>query len=555
MTVAGGIGASLLPAAVRARLRRALRGTGAAVTGLLLVAVLGGLAVLGGGWAGGWTAGATAPGAGEPRAVAVSAAESVLVCPPPATLPEGADVGDEQFRATPVATASRTGVAVLGGVPDGLRTTALDGSQAAGLTQGSAAAVAQGDVTTARVLHATPVPGVPLRAAGALASVTTTGDLRGLAAGRCGEPATSHWLVGGSTEVGESAQLTVQNPSPRPATVSLEAFGPGGAVTLGGSASFVVGARAQRVVRLESVAPGQRRLVVHVEAAGARVVASLQGQAIEGLVPTGLDVVTPGAAPARSFVVGGVVSAGETLDDPHAPRLRLLAPRHGGTARVGVYGPSGPVTLRGAQAMTLERGVVVDVPLGGLPAGSYTVVVDADVPVVGAARYDVRGEPPADAVVDTPPYDVAWSPGQAVSAARASDAPVPVGQLALPAGVRSVLTLASLPAERGPDAEPRGTTTVTVRAFAADGSELESSEVELAAGTAVTLGSADLGGEEPAAVTVDRTGGDALPVAWTANVAADDGTGTPGTLVAVLAPTPAVTAPSDVRVRRVDAGG
>src|ERR671920_570155 len=95
----------------------------------------------------------------------------------------------------------------------------------------------QTTVTKARVLHAQPSAAAPFRAAGVLASRTTTGDLRGLTAGRCVVPATSHWLVGGGTQVGATALLTVQNPSPRPATVALEVFGPGGPVALGGKGS------------------------------------------------------------------------------------------------------------------------------------------------------------------------------------------------------------------------------------------------------------------------------------------------------------------------------
>src|SRR5690606_38877769 len=125
------------------------------------------------------------------------------------------------------------------------------------------------------------------------------------------------------------------------------------------------------VTLVEAAAPEQRRLVVHVSATGGLVSAYLQHSTLDGLVPLGVDHVVPGAAPAHDLALAGVASVGEAVDDPHAPQLRLLAPGDAaGTARVTVYGTDGPVPLRGVEDVALTPGVVTDVSLGGLPAGS-----------------------------------------------------------------------------------------------------------------------------------------------------------------------------------------
>ncbi|MCK9794984.1 DUF5719 family protein [Isoptericola sp. 4D.3] len=539
----------------RTRVRHGVRAAVAAVTGVAAVAALAAVAVLGDQWAQSWTGAEQRAVAAGTRTVGVQPADATLVCPTPVALPKGADVGDAQFDATPVPTVSGLGALVLGGAEDGARTTALDGKDEAPLDTGDDAAAQQGDVDGTRVLRATPVPGEPFRAAGLLASVTAAGDLRGLGAGACGVPSTSQWLVGGGTEVGATATLTVQNPSERPATVALDVFGPGGPVALGGSGTFTVAPHAQVTTRLESVAPEQDRLAVHVRASGARVTASLQTQAIDGLLPAGVDVLTAGAAPREAVAVGGVVSRGEAVDDPHAPRLRLLAPGEGGgAARVSVYGPSGPVVLRGADEVELEPGVVTDVPLGGLPAGGYTVVVDADVPVVAAARFDQPGEQPEDSVVGGTPYDVAWAAGQAVAGSGAAG---PAGQVGVPGGVRTALTLAAVPRTRDPDADPAGAAPVTLRAYDASGAEIGSRELDLAAGTTTSVPLSDVvaDGTVPAGVSVDRGDGEGVVVSWAAVLRADDGTAAAGTLVASVAPTAAVTTPGAVEVRTVDAAG
>lgn len=537
------------------RVRRGVRATAAAVTGVAAVGALAAVAVLGDQWAQSWTGAEQQAVAAGTRTVGVQPADATLVCPPPVALPEGADVGDQQFDATPVPTTSGVGALVLGGARDGARTTALGGKDPLALSAGDAAAW-QGPVSTTRVLRATPVADEPFRAAGAMGSVTTQGDLRGLGAGACTAPSTSQWLVGGSTEVGSTATLTVQNPSQQPATVALDVYGPGGPVALGGKGTFTVAPHEQVTTRLESVAPEQDRLAVNVRASGARVNASLQTQAIDGLLPAGVDVLTAGATPRESLAVGAVLSRGEAVDDPHAPRLRLLAPgEQGGTARVSVYGPSGPVVLRGADEVGLEPGVVTDVPLGGLPEGAYTVVVDADVPVVGAARSDQPGQQPEDAVVGGTPYDVAWSAAQPVSASAGAG---PAGQAGVPGGTRAGLTLAAVPAERDPESDPEGSAPVTVRVYDASGAEIGRRDVDLAAGATTSVELADVvtEGTVPAGVSVDRAdgGGADLAVSWAAVLRADDGTAAPATLLAAVAPTAAVTTPGAVDVRTVDAG-
>ncbi|WP_139315837.1 DUF5719 family protein [Cellulosimicrobium sp. CUA-896] len=321
--------------------------------------------------------------------VTVTPAEDVVVCPGPARLTDPEAVGDAQFGPAPVGTTSTLRAAVGGAA--GASLGALDG----GGTQDLAASPSPDGLATLDVDAPTagaavtvlPGDGEPPRVAASVGSVTTAGDLRGLAAASCGRPGVSQWLVGGSTEIGSSAQLVLQNAGRTPATVQVTVWGPNGPAVLAGGGQQLVSPGTEVVRLVEASAPEQRRMVVHVESSGGLVSAYLQQNTLDGLVPLGVDYVVPGADPATDLVVAGVVSTGEAVDDPHAPQLRLLAPGdEPGTARVVVYGPDGPVTVRGLEQVSLTPGVVTDVPLGGLPAGRYGVAVHADVPVVAGAR-------------------------------------------------------------------------------------------------------------------------------------------------------------------------
>jgi hypothetical protein len=537
------------------RAGRALRVFGATSTGIVAIGVVAAATVLSGTWA----AALDGPVAGRTTGaldVAVEPAPAQFVCAPPARLPDGLAVGDDQFDAMPVATESAVTAAMLGVAGDGATWGPL-GGDAAPLSVGTEAAVSAAGTDTGTVLTAVPAGQEPLRGAGAATSITTAGDLRGLTAAACTTPSTSQWIVGGGTEVGSTAVLTVANPTERTATVALDVYGTAGQVALGSRGTFLVAPGQSVATQIEAVAPDQRRIAVHVRSTGARVVASVQTQALAGLLPRGVDVLTPGAEPATSVGIAGLVSDGQALDDPDAPVLRLLAPgTESGTARVSVFGPDGVVPLRGADAVALDPGVVTDVPLGGLPAGGYSVVVDADVPVVAAAGYSRASTTPDDAAVTGTLLDVAWTAGRPL--ATWGDA----GQVVVPAAqpIEAVLSIGAIPATRDGNIPDEPVRSAVVRVLGTNGAQLAERELVLEPGRVERLSVADLAGElpqgvAPALVTVDAEAGgtgSATPVVWGLELTASDGHA-PRALVATLSPTSAADATGTVRVRQVDA--
>ncbi|WP_246119451.1 DUF5719 family protein, partial [Cellulomonas massiliensis] len=316
--------------------------------------------------------------------VTVPPSPATLVCPGPLRLPDDRGRGDAAFDPVPVDPV--TTVVAVGAESGGGTVRPLGGGDVAGtLPDGSGAALVRG-VGTPLVVDADPTEQVPPRVAAATGVLVTAGDLRGLSAASCQEPTTDAWLVGGATDLSSRADLVLDNAGATPAQVQLTVFGPNGRVDLTGE-RYLVAPGEQEVVSLGAVASEQRGIVVHVEAEGGRVSASVQDSALDGFSPAGTDLVVPGAAPSRRQVVPGVRVSPTGVDDPHAASLRLLAP--GGaatTATISLLGADGVQALPGAQEVSLEPGVVTDVPLGGLPGGAYTVVVDAGRPVAAAVQ-------------------------------------------------------------------------------------------------------------------------------------------------------------------------
>lgn len=323
-------------------------------------------------------------------------------------------------------------------------------------------------------------------AAGA-ASAQSGGDLRGVAASSCGAPASELWLVGGSTAVGSSAKLVIQNPSVTPATVKITLWGSSGRIEMAGSDTFLVAGGAQISTLLEGIAAEQRRIAIEVEATGAQVTAYIESSELDGVTQKGVDYVVPTAAPSRVQVMSGVVVSDADVDSPAASSVRVLVPDFAesvaladqseeaaadvteesvGKARLYLFGPQGNVVVFGADQLELVSGVVQDVSLGGVPAGTYTVLLESDVPVVAGARSVRTGVASAAEQLRGAPSDFAWVSAAPVysnsdfalrsdferldlGSGQISDelvASSSTGSVAIPSGLKATVSIAGLPA-------------------------------------------------------------------------------------------------------------
>jgi hypothetical protein len=263
------------------------------------------------------------------------------------------------------------------------------------------------------VLDAQPGAVDPGMLSGAQSQTANTDLLGGFAAASCTEAVSESWLAAGTTTLGRSSLVLLANPTDVAATVDVRVSGESGPVEARSALGITVAPRTQRVLSLAGLAPNIASPVVHVTSSGGAIAASLQQSAIAGLAPAGIELTGPTAAPATSLVIPGVVisgSGGVHADDDHAegdafPAVRLHVP--GDDAVEAVVG----ITEAGGGDgdsidVQLQPGTVSDIPLGDLGAGTYTVRIEADGPVVASARATVgSAESATDAAA---PADFAW---------------------------------------------------------------------------------------------------------------------------------------------------
>jgi hypothetical protein len=517
------------PRVWRGRLVRLV--TGLAVLGLAAVVVMGPR-----------PARADPAGASGVTLVGVPPPRTTLVCPGPLILPK-ASAGASAYNPLPVRPVTRVDAimaptAGTSGPSSATGELSLLGaaSPTARLapTAGQAPAVVHGPSAPV-VIRADPVGSDPARAAGVTSALVTAGDLRGLAAAGCQRPAADLWLVGGSTVISSSADLVIDNAGSTTSDVSVEVWGPSGPVDLAGDQHVLVAPGAEQVVVLAGVAAEQRRLVVHLTAAGGNVTAHVQDSLLNGFTPEGTDLVVPGAAPATRQVVSGIVVAASTVNDAEQSVLSLLEPGTAPTtAQITLLGADGVTALPGANSIDLVPGQVTDIPLGGLPPGAYTAVVDASVPVVAAAMIVRPGLP--GQLDTTPTLERAW-------AASASGSG---GVIAVPGGTDSSVVLAAVASGADPTV---GSVTAVLRAIGPTGDVVQEKSVDLTAGHTTQVGVASLGtgvtGIE--LVTPPATPG-GVQVAWSLLTTV---TQADGVLVSVVMPT---VDPQDVTQIPVRAG-
>ncbi|WP_353827340.1 DUF5719 family protein [Agromyces sp. SYSU T0242] len=262
-------------------------------------------------------------------------------------------------------------------------------------------------------------------------------SLRGLAVAACAEPSSDSWLVAGATDVGRAGLVLLSNPGDVTSTVDVRVVGSTGSVEAPAGLGIVVAPGTQRIVSLAGLAPNLRTPVVHVTSTGAPVAAALQHSVVLGLEPAGVELSTPVAAPAERQVVPGFsvvdrrgVDPGddEAAGDDH-PALRLYAPGGEETAAV--------VEVRDEQGRAvaslevgLTAGRAIDLPLGSLAPGTYSILIQAGAPVIAAARSTVLGEGDDPIVAD-----LAWAGSTGALLDRAV--------VAVPSGPGSVLWLAN----------------------------------------------------------------------------------------------------------------
>lgn len=214
---------------------------------------------------------------------------------------------------------------------------------------------------------------------------------RGLAGLRCEAPKPDLWFEGGSTMLGNETTLVLANVDDTPASVDIDLFTSKHPVSAPGSQGIVLQPHTRREIPLDTLAPDEDLLALHVQATRGRVAAAVR-HALKTLRATeGVDWVPETQPPAKQVVVPGFASG---------RGLRALYVTNPGTddatVSVQVTTQDGQFVPAGDNAVDVPAGRTVSVRLDNITGSSAlaaTVTSDGAPIIAGGFAKDYQEGP------------------------------------------------------------------------------------------------------------------------------------------------------------------
>jgi hypothetical protein len=214
---------------------------------------------------------------------------------------------------------------------------------------------------------------------------------RGLAGLRCEPPKPDVWFEGGSTMLGNETTLVLANVDDTPSTVNVTIFSAKHEVDPPGGQGIVLQPHTRREIPLDTLAPDEDLLALHVQSTRGRVAAGLR-HALKTVTATeGVDWVPQTQPPARQVVVPGFASG---------TGLRALYVTNPGaddaTVKVTVTTEDGQFVPQNKDAVDVPHGRTVAIRLDNITLKSAlaaTVTSDGAPVIAGGFAKDFQSGP------------------------------------------------------------------------------------------------------------------------------------------------------------------
>ena len=216
----------------------------------------------------------------------------------------------------------------------------------------------------------------------------------------CTAPVTSQWFVGGTSDVSSKGVIYLVNSVLSVSIADVFTWSENGEQAV---KTISLKANSSSTVKLDSLAPGDSKIVVKVVARSGRVNSFLIDERVTGLKKLGGDSVNSIASPARKFVITGIP---QQLVNKKAPNhyLRLFVP---GVADANftleLLSSNGRFIPTGFNERKLASGKVVEFKLKPeVSKGAFAVKLTSDQPLLAAIRSRATSNGNSDFVWSTP---------------------------------------------------------------------------------------------------------------------------------------------------------
>jgi hypothetical protein len=198
----------------------------------------------------------------------------------------------------------------------------------------------------------------------------------------CSAPASSQWFVGATADITSKSALHVVNSGLGRALVEVTVFNENGQV-----APRTVSIRANSYVSLSlaSLAPGSKRIAIHLLPQAGRINGFLVDERGRGLTSLGGDLINSTQAPTTRLQIPAIPQqVGRGGATPHT--LRLLVPGEV-DARITaeIRSTDGTFAPVGISDRVIPQGQVIELPMDiTMAAGKFALHINSDQPILGS---------------------------------------------------------------------------------------------------------------------------------------------------------------------------
>ena len=219
----------------------------------------------------------------------------------------------------------------------------------------------------------------------------------------CSGPISSQWFVGGTADITSRGRLLIVNSGLSEAIIDVAVWSESGSQSI---KVLTVPARAYSVQGLDSLAPGQQKLVIHVSARAGRVNAFVVDEQGKGLRGLGGDMVNSVDTAAKLQVIPAIPNQNSKKSKNNKGEyvLRILAPGElDAHISAEILSADGRFTPVGLNQRLVQKGIVTEfIITPNLSASAFALRITSDEPIVSSvfSRVVVSGR--SDFVWSTP---------------------------------------------------------------------------------------------------------------------------------------------------------
>jgi len=201
----------------------------------------------------------------------------------------------------------------------------------------------------------------------------------------CMGPASSQWFVGGAADVTTRGRLIIVNSGLSDAVVDVESYTENGKQPL---RTVNVSSKDFLVIPIDSLAPGDKTMTVHIAPRSGRVNAFMIDEQGKGLKALGGDLVNASATASKTVVIPAIPNQ-KSKNTPALPHtLRVLAPGDvDASITVEVLSGDGVFVPVGLNARSISAGIVTEFKLDPKVNSKVMAIrITSTEPVVAAVK-------------------------------------------------------------------------------------------------------------------------------------------------------------------------